>query len=333
MLGSSQMRAMLVEKPGPLRSLRMGSAPVLEPAAGEVRVCVHAVGLNPIDWKLITAGHEAWHYPQIPGVDGAGTIEGLGVGVEDLSVGERVLFHADMTRPGSFADFVTLPAETIARIPEGLAFEAAAALPCAGMAAYYALHHRLRAARGQTILVWGASGGVGGFAVQLARIADLRVIAAYSGHDRDYVLGLGADEIIDWRNDDPKRMIAALTSGQGVDAILNVVGSERATADLELLAFGGAIACVAGLPDLGRLKPFTTAPSIHEIALGGLHRFAGPAGRGRLRAMGEELAKLVVNGNIRPMLAETVAFERLPDALAQLQAGAIRGKVVARLRN
>ena len=118
-----------------------------------------------------------------------------------------------------------------------------------------------------------------------------------------------------------------------VDAILNVVGSERATRDLELLAFGGAIACVAGLPDLGRLKPYSNAPSIHEIALGGLHRFPGPAGRGRLRTMGEELAKLVVNGNIKPMLAETVGFERLPDALAQLQMGAIRGKVVAHLRN
>jgi len=333
MLGSSQMRAMLVEKPGPLRSLRLGSAPLPEPGSGEVRVCVHAAGLNPIDWMLIMAGHEAWHYPQIPGVDGAGTIESLGAGVEDLKIGDRVSFFADMTRPGSFADFVTLAAETVARIPERLSFEAAAALPCAGMTAYYALHDRLRVARGQTILVWGASGGVGGFAVQLARIAGLRVIAAYSGHDRDYVLALGADEAIDWRNDGSRSMIAALTSGRGLDAILNVVGSERATADLELLAFEGAIACVAGLPDLGRLKAFTIAPSVHEIALGGLHRVASPAGRGRLRVMGEELAKLVVNGNIRPMLVETVAFERIPDALAQLQAGAIRGKVVAHLRS
>jgi len=193
-----------------------------------------------------------------------------------------------MARPGSFADFVTLAVETVARIPERLTFEAAAALPCAGMTAYHALHDRLRGAKGQTILVWGASGGVGGFAVQLARIAGLRVIAAYSGHDRDYVLALGADEAIDWRNDDPKSMIAALTSGRGVDAILNVVGSERATADLELLAFEGAIACVAGLPDLGRLRPFTIAPSVHEIALGGLHHVAGAAGRGRLRTMGED---------------------------------------------
>jgi len=333
MPGATQMRAMLLDKPGSLRSLRPASAPLPEPAASEVRIAVHAVGLNPIDWKLIVAGHEKWHYPQVPGIDGAGRIEALGAGVAGLHIGDRVLFHADMARSGSFADFIVVPAETAVRIPDKLAMEAAAALPCAGMTAYYALHDRLRIARGQTILVWGASGGVGGFAVQLAHIAGSRVIAAYSGHDRDYVVGLGADEAIDWRNDDLKRMVDALTDGRGVDAILNVVGSERATADLALLAFGGGLACTAGLPDLARLKPFSTGPSVHEIALGGLQRVPGSAGRGRLRAMGEELAKLVVNGNLKPLLSETVAFERLPDALAQLQGGATRGKVVAHLRN
>src|SRR5262249_53066627 len=149
--------------------------------------------------------------------------------------------------------------------------ENAAALPCAGITAYHALHRRLHVHKGQVVLVWGASGGVGGFAVQLARIAGLRVIATYSGHDRDYVLGLGAHEVVDRVHDDVAQMLRALTDGRGVDAIVNPVGSERATLDLDLLTYGGGIACMAGLPDLGRLKPFRKAPSIHEVALGPAH--------------------------------------------------------------
>jgi NADPH:quinone reductase len=331
MIGPSQMKAWLVDQPGPVRSLYLDHAPVPDPGPGEARVHVHAAGLNPLDWKLITGGSPAWHYPQIPGIDVAGTIEALGAGVADWRLGERVLFLGDMMRAGAFADFVVAPVDVLARIPHQLTFEDAAALPCAGITAYHALHRRLRIHRGQTILVWGASGGVGGFAVQLARIAGLRVIAAFSGHDRDYVLNLGAHETIDRANDDIEEIVQALTDGCGVDAILNVVGAERATLDLDLLAYGGGLACVAGLPDLARLTPLTTAPSIHEVGLGSAYK--SPAARRDLATMGQELAKLVANGNIKPLVSEIVGFDALPEALAQLQGGAFRGKVVAHLRN
>jgi NADPH2:quinone reductase len=331
MIGPSQMKAWLVDQPGPVRSLYLDDAPVPEPGPGEARIHVHAAGLNPVDWKLIAGGSPDWHYPQIPGLDVAGTVEALGPDVAEWHVGERVIFLGDMARAGAFADFVVAPIDVLARIPNHLTFEDAAALPCAGIAAYHALHRRLRVHQNQTILVWGASGGVGGFAVQLARIAGLRVIAAYSGHDRDYVLGLGAHEAVDRANDDLAEILRALTDGRGVDAILDVVGPERATLDLDLLAYGGGLACVAGLPDLTRLKPFTTAPSIHEIALGGAYR--SQASRRDLAAMGQELAKLVANGNIKPLVSEIVGFDALPRALAQLQGGAIRGKVVVHLRN
>jgi len=325
------MKAWLVDQPGPVSSLYLADAPLPEPGVGEVRVHVHAVGLNPIDYKLIAGGHPAWRYPQIPGVDVAGRIEALGPEVAGWRPGERVLFMADMASGGAFADFIVAPADLLARLPDHMTFEDAAALPCAGITAYHALHRRLRVHKGQVVLVWGASGGVGGFAVQLARIAGLCVIAAYSGHDRDYVLGLGAHEAVDRVNDDVAEILRALTDGRGVDAIVNPVGSERATLDLDLLAYGGGIACMAGLPDLGRLMPFRKAPSIHEVALGPAHD--APADRHDLAVIGQELAKLVANGNIKPLVSEIVGFDALPQGLAQLEEGAIRGKAVVHLRN
>jgi NADPH2:quinone reductase len=330
----SHMKAWLIDKPGSICSLYMDDkVPVPEPGPHEARVCVYAAGLNPVDCQLIIAGFENWHYPQIPGLDMAGNIEALGPEPGKWQIGTRVLLHGDMSRAGAFADFAVAPLDVLARIPDHLDFEQAAALPCAGMTAYHALHRRLRIHRGQVVLLWGASGGVGGFAVELARIAGLRVIAMYSGHDRDYVLGLGAHEAIDWRNDDIPEMVSALTDGRGVDAIVNVVGSERATSDLELLSYGGGIACTAGLPDLGRLTPFLKAPSIHEIALDAAYLSGDAAARHDLAVMGEEMAKLVANGNIKSLLTEIVGFDAIPDALVRLQAGQIRGKAVAHLRS
>jgi NADPH:quinone reductase len=325
------MKAWLLNEPGAITLLRLSEAPVPDPGAGEVRVRVHAAGLNPIDYKLIERGHPDWHYPHIPGVDGAGVVEMLGAGVRNWRPGERVFFCADLRRQGTFADFIVVAADAITNIPPGVSMEDAAAIPCAGMTACHALHRRLHVRNRQTALIYGASGGVGGFAVQLAKVAGARVIATYSGHDREYVQGLGAHEVIDWRSEDLATMVDALTDRRGVDAIVDVVGPENATRSLDMLAYSGGIACIAGLPDLSKLDPFTIAPSIHEIALGAAYRTNDSPQRRELARMGRMLGKLLANGNIKSLLSEIVAFDALPEALTRLQTGQVRGKVVTRL--
>ena len=136
------MRALLLDQPGPVHSLRVDSAPDPEPGAGEVRVKVAAVGLNPVDYKLAGRGHANWTYPHIIGLDVAGTIDAVGTEVDGFSIGERVFYHGDLTKVGGFAEFAITTAHTIARIPDKVSFVDAAAIPCAGLTAYQGIVRR-----------------------------------------------------------------------------------------------------------------------------------------------------------------------------------------------
>jgi len=217
----------------------------------------------------------------------------------------------------------------VAPLPTGLSFLQAAALPCAGFTAYQALHRRLHIQAGQTILVQGGAGGVGGFAVQLAAHAGLRVITTASPRNFDWVRRLGAHEVIDYHTEDVVARVRALTGGRGVDAIVDTVSAESATAGLRMLAFGGGIACVAGLADLSPLAPFTIAPSVHEIALGGAHLSGDRRAQEDLARIGRELGELCSAGAVQPMVEEVVDLAGIPAALERLAAHRLRGKIVA----
>lgn len=189
------MQAILVERPGPRSALRLGEAPLPQPGPGQLRVRVHAVGLNPADYQLAHYGHPAWRYPHVLGLDAAGTIDALGEGVTAWRPGEAVYYHGDLSRPGCFAEYALVAAHVVAPLPARLSFPQAAALPCAGFTAYQALHRRLHVQAGQTVLVQGGAGGVGGFAVQLAAHAGLRVITTASPRNFDWVRPLAARRV------------------------------------------------------------------------------------------------------------------------------------------
>ena len=159
------MQALLLNEPGLPTSLYVGAVPEPHPAAGEVRVKVHAAGLNPVDYKLAKRGVGRWTYPHILGLDVAGVIDAVGEGVEGWQQGDAVFYHGNYGRPGGFAEFTVTTARTLVRTPQGLSAIDAAALPCAGFTAYQALVEKLHIQSGQTILVQGGAGGVGGFAL------------------------------------------------------------------------------------------------------------------------------------------------------------------------
>jgi len=128
-----------------------------KPGKGEVRIRVHAAGLNPVDYKVAASGNPYWTYPFILGLDVAGTIDAVGEGVSDWKAGDRVFYHGDLTKPGGFAEYAITTAHTIASIPHDVTFEEAAALPCARMTAYQALHRKPYVQSGQTILIHGGA--------------------------------------------------------------------------------------------------------------------------------------------------------------------------------
>jgi len=326
------MKALVLDKPGTPESLYPLDVEKPHPKAGEVRVRVHAVGLNPVDYKLAASGFPGWRYPVILGFDVAGVVDAVGKEVEDWQVGDPVYFFGDMSRPGGgFSQYTTITAKTLAWMPDGLNYTEAAALPCAGFTAYQAMHRKLRVQSGKTILIIGGAGGVGGFAVQLAKLAGLKTIATCSRHNTKFVHDLGANHVIDYQVEDVEKRVLDITAGRGVDYILDTVSSESATNALKMLAFGGAIACVAGLPDISNIEPFKTAISVHEVSLAAAYICGDEAALEDLAKIGIELGALAGKKQIRPMVEEIVTFEDIPEALVRLSMRHVRGKIVANI--
>ncbi len=325
------MKALVLDKPGTPETLYPSDIEEPMPAAGEVRVKVHAVGLNPVDYKLAKSGFPGWAYPFILGLDVAGVIDAVGPNVEEWQPGDPVYYFGDLTRPGGYGQYAIVTTRTLAWLPDGLSFTDAAALPCAGFTAFQAIHRKLRVQSGKTILIHGGAGGVGGFAVQLAKAAGLKIISTCSRHNNKFVKDLGADEIIDYQNENVVTRINDLTGGRGVDYIVDTVGSESATIGLEMLACNGAIACIAGLPDMTQLQPFVKGPSVHEVFLGGAYITQDGQALDDLAKIGMELGALVVKKVIHPMVEETVTLEDIPDALVRLSMRHVRGKIVAKI--
>lgn len=325
------MKALILDKPGPPSDWRMEDIPLPQPARNEVRIKVYACGLNPADYKIGQWGNPAWKYPFVMGLDVAGIVDALGEGVTGWQVGDRVFYHGDFTRPGGFAEYTLTRAHVIAPIPDGLTFVQAAALPCAGLAAYQSVFRKLHLQAGQTVLVQGGAGGVGGFAVQLAAHVGATVIATASARNFDYVKGLGAHHVIDYQTEDVKARVLDLTADRGVEAIINTVSQATTSTDLELLAFNGGIACVDSLPDFSYVRPFAKALSIHEIALGVAHLSGDYPAQEDLARMARELGALVAGGRISPPLIEPIPLEAVPDGLNRLAGRHVRGKIVAQI--
>ena len=324
------MKAVLLDQPGQPSSLYLGDIAQPEPAAGEVRVQVQAVSLNPVDYKMGAAGHPAWAYPFVLGLDVAGTIDALGDQVAGWEVGDRVFYHGNLSRPGGFAAYTVTTARVLARIPDSVSFVAAAAVPCAGLTAYQALQRRLHVQARQMILIQAGAGGVGGFGVQLAARAGARVITTASKGNHAYVRGLGAEAVIDYRQEDVAERVMAWTDGRGVDGVVDTLSGASATAGSKLLAFGGGIACVAGMPDFEQM-PFQKALSVHQIMLGGAYFHGGDAAQADLARMGEEMIALVAAGEIDPMVSEVISLEAVPAGLERLAGRHVRGKIVAKV--
>ncbi len=324
------MRALLLDHPGELEKLRIGEASIPEPGPGEMRVRVHAVGLNPVDYKLARGGHPAWQYPFILGLDVAGTVDALGQGAEPWLIGDRIVYHGDLSRPGGLAEFAVVPAHITARVPDSVSFVDAAAVPCAGMTAVQALYSKTTVRAGSTVLVQAGAGGVGGFAIQLAHLHSVKVITTASARNHDYVRALGADHIIDYQTEDVAARVLEITKGRGVDIVIDTLGAESAALGLKLLAFNGHLMCVDDTPPLHALD-FGKAISIHAIMLGGAHLQHDYPWQ---RAMCVDLTNLMEQLEakvIHSMVTQVVSLEETAEALLALEQRHVRGKIVVQV--
>lgn len=325
------MKALVVSKAADRENLHVQDLKMPEPKAGEIRIRIHAVGLNPVDYKAADWGHVAWVYPHPLGVDGAGVVDKVGPEVERFKVGDRVYGLFDLSLPGSFAEYAVAPAHTMALMPAKLSFEEMAAIPCAGWTAYQVLFRKLHLCEGQKILVHAGSGGVGSFAIQLAKLQGLKVITTCSDENAAFVHELGADEIINYRSESIFDRLMEFTSGRGVHAVIDTLGGPQINDNFKLLTFGGSLIGLVDVPDISTAPMFEKALSLQMVFLGGAYSMGAIEDQKDLAFMGTEMAKMIEDKRIKSTLTEILPFEKIPEGLERLASHRVRGKLVARV--
>jgi NADPH:quinone reductase-like Zn-dependent oxidoreductase len=313
------MRAAVIDGYGGSDRLEIREIAMPKPGVGQVLVRVRAASVNPLDWKIRRGSLRFLlpkKFPWIPGHDVAGVVEEIGVEVDQFAPGDAVHGMAQ----GACAEFAVADASALAMVPDGLSFEAAAAVPLAGVTAWQALVQRGELAQGERVLVNGAAGGVGHLAVQIAAALGAHVTAVASGSNQDFLRDLGAERTIDYKTDDFTRDeetyevvfdAAGTSTFRECDLILDEHGIYVTTAVGPLIAFDALRSAAAGL--------------------------FGPARRARwisVRPNGEDLAAvdaLILRGKVRPHIEHIYGLDEIRQAHAASEAGHARGKIVLRI--
>lgn len=321
------MRAVWLPRHGDSSVLEWVHRPLPKVGPKDVLVEVRASSINPRD-SLIRAGKYPFQpmirLPMIPGSDVAGTVVERGSRVRSLALGQPVYGMQPSIRGfGAHAEFVAVPAQALAAKPVNMSFGEAAGVPLAGLTAYQALVHRLRLRRGQRLLILGASGGVGTYAVQIARILEAQVTAVCSGRNRRLVESLGAHRVLDYQTTDVLDA-ATLESGQPYDAVFDVVGRSSLAECRAVLGPGGAY--VTTIPRRRQLLAWLTS----TVARG----FGGRTGRTSVvmvRSVGEQLRRLgdwIEEGRLRTVVEDIMPMADIARAHDAIRSQRTRGKLI-----
>jgi NADPH:quinone reductase-like Zn-dependent oxidoreductase len=296
------MRVVLLRETGGPDVLRLEEAPRPEPGEGEVLIRVHAASVNAIDWKY-RRGLMPKQLPAVLGSDVSGTVELSRA--EGFAEGDEVF---GMAASGAYAEFATAAGALVAKRPAGLSDEQAAGIPVGGLTAWQALFDHAGLERGQTALIAGAAGGVGHFAVQFAKHAGARAIGTGSARNRDFVLGLGADEYVDYTERDVAEAV------REVDVALDTVGGQTTQSLLPAIRDGGILITIAAAaPEQAarehgvRAELMMMSPSSEQLAA---------------------IAQLVAAGEVRVEIAETIPLAEVQRAHSLIESGHTRGKII-----
>lgn len=307
---------------------------VPRPGTGDVLLRVAACGLNPVDakirfWKSMVPDMPAtW----VPGLDVSGVVEEVGPGVDRWRPGDRVLCHGDMLRPhGGLAEFSIQSAGALIPHP-ALDSNLAAATPCAGWTAWRALVDRLNVPERSSILVAGASGGVGSFAVQLAAHFGVEtIIGTCSPPNADFVRSLGATHVIDYRSESVPERVMEITDGRGVEVGLDAVGPDNDILVANSLAFEGEMVELVGTVRPREYRDaFMKGLGFHQLSLGAGHRNGGAALEA-LRRAGSAFSDLVAAGSVTVPRLESVDLASAADRLTGMLEQRTVGKIVVTL--
>lgn len=307
------MKAVRMQAYGGAEVLVYEDTPRPEPQAGEVLVQVYAAGINGIDWKIRDGELQQVFKFQLPivlGSDAAGVVAAVGEGVDTWKVGQEVYGMMERSRSGSFAEYAIAKADAIAPKPKSLSYVEAASIPAVALTAWQALFDKGNLTEGQSVLIHGAAGGVGIFAVQLAKSKRARVIATASAANIDTVRQLGANEVIDYRTTPFEQVV------NGVDVVLDILGGDTRARSWQVLKPNGVL--------VSTVPPPPQAPEglRSEMLM--------------MQARGDELleiSKLLETGQLKTIVERVFPLSETAQALELNKTGHTHGKIVVQVTN
>jgi NADPH:quinone reductase-like Zn-dependent oxidoreductase len=334
------MKAFMLDRYGSGDNVRFGEMSEPEVRANDVLVEVHAAGVNLLDSKIRNGEFKLflpYRLPVVLGHDVAGVVVRVGSRVRRFKPGDEVYARPGTDQIGTFAEFISISEDDVAPKPESLTMEEAASIPLVGLTAWQALIERANLEKGQRVLIHAGSGGVGTIAIQLAKHVGATVATTTSTANVELVERLGADVVIDYKKDDFERVV------HDYDVVVNSLGAETLKKSLRVLKPGGKLISISGPPDpafakeIGSSRIFGPATRVlsYPIRRAAARRHVSYSFL-FMRASGDqlrEITSLVDSGIIQPVLDRVFQFESTKEAMAYLEKGRAKGKVVVKVRS
>lgn len=333
------MKAFIVDRYAKNAPLLLGEVPEPEVGENDVLVQIHAASLNLLDSKIRDGEFKLilpYRPPFVAGHDVAGTVIRVGSKVRQFKPGDEVYARPRDGRIGAFAEYIAINDADVALKPKNLSMEEAASIPLVGLTAWQALVERAKLKKGQKVFIQAGSGGVGTLAIQLAKHLGATVATTTSASNMDMVRDLGADVIIDYKKDDFEEVLS------GFDVVLNSQDNKTLEKSLRVLKPGGVAVSISGPPDpeFGREKGLSMVLNlVMRLLSAGIRRRAKRADVRYsflfMAANGAQLTKitsLIESGVIRPVIDRVFPLEQINEALAYIEQGRAKGKVVIKVK-
>ncbi|MDZ4469788.1 NADP-dependent oxidoreductase [Bacillus cereus] len=332
------MKAMIIDRYGKV-PMRMAEVPTPEINEYEVLAEIHAASINPIDFKIRDGKVKMllkYEMPLILGNDFSGVITKVGSKVTRFKVGDEIYARPRKNKIGTFAEYIAIHEDDIALKPKNLSFEEAASIPLVGLTSYQALHDIMQLQKGQKILIHAGSGGVGTFAIQLAKIMGATVTTTASEAGANLVTSLGADEIINYKTEKFEDIL------KNYDAVFDTIGGATLEKSFNIIKSGGNIVSVSGMPNARFGKEFgsgffkTLLFSLASKKLTALEKkhnaqysflFMKPSGD-QLRT----IANYIETGKIKPVIDRVFPFEDAQKAMEYSESGRAKGKIIVKIK-
>jgi NADPH:quinone reductase-like Zn-dependent oxidoreductase len=311
------MKAIAIKQYGGKEQLKEIDIPKPTPKEKQVIVKLHATSINPIDWKLREGYLKAmmpFEFPIILGWDVAGMVEEVGEHVQDFKVGDRVFARPETTNRGTYAEYTIVDTHLLAKIPDNISFEEAACVPLAGLTAWQCLFDFGNIQKGDKVLIHAGAGGVGTFAIQLAKSVGAYVAATAGTHNVEFLKSLGADEVIDYKKQDFEKVLSEF------DFVLDSLGGENQEKSFTVLKEGGKLASIVSEPNQEKAKQ-------KNIKSGNV--WLVPNGQQL-----EKIANLLGQNKLRVIIGHKFPFseEGIKEAHALSESHHAKGKIVIQIK-